>query len=209
MKTKDLLTMTAFAISTATLTVATFLAGPLDAGTETGQLAAPITKPRLVAHGVELTVGLAEGRPFKAGDQPVFDLHAVNTADESADVTVRLTMYASAPVSPLSRAMPVPALLWQEERLLTFEPNENKTVTFPARTNLPVNSMISVALAEVGPSGKRTDTGAAVIASAPRGIPATGHGIVALRFSTAKPKANPAFAAGGRPDSASDLVNHE
>lgn len=199
MKTKDLLTITAVALSTATLTVTTFLAGSLDAGTEADPLAAPIAKPKLVAHGVELTVAPADGRRFRTGDQPVFALHAVNTLDTSSQASVRITMHASAPVSPMSRAMPVPALLWQDLRLLTLQPGEIKTVTLPAETELPANCMISIALAEVDPLEKRSEAGDATIPSAAQLIPTTGRGVVVLNFSTAEPEANPAYALARQP----------
>jgi hypothetical protein len=179
MKMKDLLTIITVALGTATLTVATFLADSLEAGSEANPPAATIAKPRLVAHGMEMTLAPADGRFFKTGDQPGFELRAVNTLNESSDATVHVTMTASAPVSPLSRVVLMPVVLWQEEWSLKLEPNETRVFTFTARTNLPANSVISVSLSE---ANSREQT------------MATGRGIVALSFSTVTPKeaANPA-----------------
>ena len=177
MKTKDLVTIATAALGTATLTVAGFWAGPLDAGNEADALPAKVAKARLMTKGVELALGAAGGRSFKAGDQPEFELTAVNTTDQPAEVGVGVTMTGTAPASLLSRTIQMPSVLWQQEECMKLAPKETKVLTLCASTNLPPNSVISVSLREPG-------------AEAALMLP----GITALTFSTVVPKAAPVVA---------------
>jgi len=165
------------ALGTATLTVAAFWAGPIEAGSDADAPPAKITKSRLVSHGVEMTLASANGRVFKAGDQPEFELTALNTSKQPANVSVCVTMTASSPADAFSRVIRLPKVLWQQEQIVTLQPNETKVLTLCASTNLPANSMISVSLQE-------QDQKAATFAP----------GIVALSFSTVVPKVLPAVA---------------
>ncbi len=177
MKTKDILTITTVALGTATLTVATFWAGPLEAGSDAEAPSAQIAKSRFVAHGVEMTLASAGGRVFQAGDQPEFALTALNTTNQPASVAVCVTMTSSAPANPLSRVISMPTVLWQREQVVTLQPNETKVFALSASTNLPANSVISVSLREQG-----QDAGLVPL------------GIAALTFSTIVPKALPTVA---------------
>jgi hypothetical protein len=179
MKTKDLLTIATAALGTATLTVA-FHAGPLLSGNDANPLTATIAKPKLAANGVEMTLSAADGRDFKAGDQPAFELRASNTLNQPSDVVICATLSASAPVSLMSRVMPIPSVLWREQLPLALGPNETKVLTLAARTNLPANSAFSVSLSQVAQVGEATAAG--------------NPGIVVLRFSTVPPVAAPAYA---------------
>lgn len=193
MKTKDLLTIATAALGTATLTVA-FLASPLMSGNDANPLAATIAKPKLAANGIEMTLASANGREFKAGEQPVFELRAVNTLNQPSDVAICAILSASAPVSRMSRLMPMPSVLWRQELALALGPNETKVLPLAARTNLPANSDISVSLSQVGQPGKATAAGNAGIASVAPLLPGGQPGIVAMRFSTVPPVATPAYA---------------
>ena len=95
MKTKDILTIATAALGTATLTVAAFWAGPIDAGNDADAPPAKIAKSRLVSRGVEMALAPAGGRTFKAGDQPEFELTALNTTNQPASVSVCVTMTSS------------------------------------------------------------------------------------------------------------------
>ena len=177
MKTKDLLTIATAALGTATLTAAAFWARPLDAGSDADAPPAKIASARLVVHGVEVGLAPTGGRPFKTGDQPEFELTALNTTDQPASVTVGVTMTASSPADALSRTIRLPLVLWQQEQVLTLKPKETKVVALCASTNLPPKSVISVSLREPGP-------GAAPFLM----------GVTALSFSTAAPETQPAVA---------------
>jgi hypothetical protein len=177
MKTKDILTITTVALGTATLTVAAFWAGPIEAGGDADAPPSKIGKSRFVAHGVELTLASAGDRAFRAGDQPEFELTALNTTNQPASVSVCVTMSASSMADAFSRVIRLPTVLWQQEQVVTLQPNETKVLALCASTNLPANSVISVSL---GAPGQK---------AAPF-LP----GIVALTFSTVVPKALPTVA---------------
>ena len=177
MKKKDLLTIATVALGTATLTVAGFWAGPSEAGSEADTPPAKIAKPRFVARGVEMTLAAADGRVFKAGDQPAFELTALNTTDQAASASVCVTMTASAPANMISRVIRLPQVLWQQEQTVTLQPRETRVLALCASTNLPPNSVISVLL-------RAPDQEAAPF---PLGIPA-------LNFSTVVPNALPTVA---------------
>ncbi|MGO8925457.1 MAG: hypothetical protein ACLQU3_00835 [Limisphaerales bacterium] len=177
MKTKDILTITTVALGTATLTVAAFWAAPIEAGSDADTPPAKLAKPQLISHGVEMTLASAGGRVFKAGDQPEFELTALNTTNQLANVSVCVTMTASSPADALSRVIRLPKVLWQQEQVFTLQPNETKMLALCASTNLPVNSVISVSLREQDQ----------------KPAPLT-PGIVALTFSTVVPTALPAVA---------------
>lgn len=178
MNTKDILTITTVALGTATLTVAAFWAGPIAAGGDADVPPSKIAKSKFVSHGVELTLAPAGGRIWKAGDRPEFELTALNTTSQLASASVCVTMTASSPMDPLSRVIRLPAVLWQQEQVVTLNPNETKVLALRARTNLPPNSVISVVLGEPG-----------------RKAAPFQPGIVALSFSTAVPKALTTIAA--------------
>jgi hypothetical protein len=177
MKTKDILTVTTVALGTATLTVAAFWASPIEAGDDADTSPAKIAKSRLVSHDVEVTIALAAGRIFKAGDQPEFELTALNTTNHSASMSVCVTMTASSPADALSRVIRVPQVLWQQEQIVTLQPKETKVYALRASTNLPPNSVIALSLRE--PSEKTA---------------LFTPGIMALSFSTIVPKGLPTVA---------------
>ena len=167
MKTKDLLTIATAALGTATLTVAAFWAGPIDAGNDADAPPPKLAKSLLISHGVELALAPAAGRTFKAGDQPEFALTALNTTSQPASASVCVTMTATAPVNKLSRAIPLPSVLWRQEQIVSLQPNETKVYVLCAKTNLPPMSVISLSLQDLDQKPAR--------------LPA---GIVALSFST-------------------------
>ena len=177
MKTKDIMTITTVALGTATLTVAAFWAGPIEAGGDADAPSAKIAKSLFVSHGVEMTLAPAGGRVFQAGDQPEFALTALNTTAEPAGVSVRVTMTSAAPADAMSRVIRLPQVLWRQEQVISLQPNETKVYAVCANTNLPVNSVISVSIQ--GPEQKS--------ARFPEGI-------VALSFSTGVLKAKPTIA---------------
>ncbi len=152
MKTNDLLTITTAAVATAALTVATFGGSPLEAGGDAATPALKIAIPMLVSHGVTMTLTAPGGRVWKAGEQPAFELKAVNGAGQAATVCVSVTMNSTSLASMMSRVPRAPAVLWQEQCTLTLKAGETQVFTLAAHTNLPPNCMISVLLGEVDPT---------------------------------------------------------
>lgn len=178
MKTKDILTIATAALGTATLTVVAFWARPTDAGNDADAPPARIAQARLVSHGVEFRLASAGARAFKAGDQPEFELTALNTTDQSASVSVGVTLASAAPPNPLARVILMPSVLWQREQLVMLKPKETKVLALCANTNLPANRIISVSLRDPDPKAEPSLTG-----------------ITMLSFSTAAPEAPPVVAA--------------
>ena len=177
MKTKDLMMISTAAIGTAALTVAAFWASPLEAGNDADTPPPKIAKSLLVTRGVELTLAPAGGRAFQPGDQPAFELTALNTTHQPASVSLCVTMTTFAPANSMSRVLPAPSVLWRQEQVVTLKPDEKKAYSLCASTNLPAKSVISVSLQD--------------LAEKPARFPA---GIVALRFSTAPAVALPVVA---------------
>ena len=95
MKTKELVMIATAAFGTATLTVVMFWTSPIDAGNDADTPPPKIAKSLLVSHGIELALAPAGGRTFKAGDQPEFELTAVNTTQQPASASVWVTMTSS------------------------------------------------------------------------------------------------------------------
>jgi hypothetical protein len=179
MKTKDLLTVTTVAMGTAALTIATFWAGSIDAGGEPDQLSAKIDQPKLVSQGVEVTLAAAGGQTFKAGDEPSYELKAVNTTDKKKEITIHVVMTTSAPADRMSRLAVFPAPLWQCTQELALCPNETKVVTLTSDKKLPAGQVVSVSLRP----------GAAPLAGR-AGSPNSSIGnIVALNYTTQAPTA--------------------
>ena len=98
----------------------------IEAGNEANALALKITNPKLVSHGVEMTLAAAGGRVFKTGDEPTFALKAVNTTDDPVTFQVRLAMTATARPR-VSRVLIIPTNIWQEQRDLELKPSRNQT----------------------------------------------------------------------------------
>jgi hypothetical protein len=182
MKKKELMSVAVVAVGTATLTVAGFLANPIEAGGGADGPATAIATPKLKADGVELTLTPAQGRVFQTGDLPAFELHAVNTLPEAATVKVCVTMTATDPAGMISRIMRPPAQMWRQEQLVALKANETRTVLFQANTNLPTNRQFFVSLT-LPPAQENAATD---------NTPAQVRGIMALTFSTVPSKPAPA-----------------
>jgi len=193
MNTKDLVTITTVALGTATLTVATFLGNTIEAGNDANPLAPTIARPELVADGVKMTLVASAGCELKAGEAPTFDLQTVNTLDKPAEVRVRLIMTAVSPTSPLSRMIAMPMELWHEDRAITLAPNEIKTLTFKAETNLPTNKVFSVSMLAIDAAAAAEGASNLAAGTDPklRPLSLSRLGVVGLSFSTVPKKTTP------------------
>ena len=198
MKRQDITTIVTAALGTATLTVATFLAGSTEAGNEAPT--AVIAKPKFKAQGVEITMAPAGGRVFKAGDKPVFEITAVNTTDKPATLSTGVKMTASAPRDAVSRVAVAPEPLLAQVRQIELQPRETRVVKLSTDKSLPANSSIAVSFSEatrsqsitpkVAPSPSSTGTAS----TQPQARSSSRPGVTVVSFSTAVP-AKPARAA--------------
>ena len=100
MKTKDLTMIATAALGTATLTVAALWTGSLDAGNDADSPPPKIAKPLLVTRGIEVALAPAGERVFRAGDQPAFELTALNTTHQPTSASLCVTMSAFGPANP-------------------------------------------------------------------------------------------------------------
>jgi len=191
MKTKSLTTIVSVALATASLTVMTFWSGELNAGLDGEKPAAQIAKPKLLAHGIEITLATADGRTLRAGEAPTFDLTAINTTDQAATAEVRIAMTATSPTDRMSRVPRLPAALWQQQQPLVLQPNETKVIRLAVPAKLPANSMVAVSLAEPIATPATAEAAKPELRRVqhPGGTPPSG--IVALNFSTAAPAVSP------------------
>lgn len=188
MKRNELCTVITTAMGTAALLITAFWPDSLDAGGEPAELSPKISKPKLVAGGVEFSLAPAERRDLSAGDEPVFELTALNTNSEKAQANVRIAMTATSPADALSRVVRTPSMLWQTEQSVALAPRESKTLTLNTRTKLPPNNLISVLLQDnaAGPSTPLTVGPQPAIKPEATPAPASSM-ITALTFLTITP----------------------
>ena len=200
MKTNDLMTITSVALATATLTVATFLAASLEAGNDADSTTAKIATPKFVSNGIEMTMSTVGNEVYKAGDQPAFELTAVNTTDQPASLSTCLAMSTSSPRDAFSRVAIMPSPLWTQVQLVELEPKATKVFKFSTNKNLPANSTVTVSLSEE-PQRQNTTPSVATSQFDYSATPAQvqrlstfSPGVTVLTFSTAVP-ATPAIVA--------------
>lgn len=192
MKREDLVKICAVALGTATLTVATFSAGPGTAGNEGESLPATIAKPKLASHGVELTLASAEGVAGRAGDRPVLELTAVNLTKATANVSVDVVMTTMGPADITSRVVRAPSMLWQQPQLLTLKPGETLVKKLTAGVELPKDNVVSVWLREHIENSPAAGGSSAV----PAQLTAwAAPGVLMTTISTRAPLASPTLAA--------------
>ena len=182
MRNQDLLAIAVVALGTATLTVMTFWAGPIEAGGDQDANAAKFAKPKLVCRGVELTLAAKDGAVLKAGDKPVLELIALNTEAQSAEVSVCVTMSAMAPADPLSRTPRMPSTIWRCDQSLALKANETRAFTLTTDAALPTNSIISFSLHEVNGNAP---TPSATVRTSPSPALTWQPGVVVMSVSTA------------------------
>src|SRR5512146_3185443 len=101
MKTNDVLMITTVALGTAALTISCLWPSSLNAGDE-ASMAPEISKPKLISHGLELTLEMKPRKTPVAGEQPIFEVKALSLTNIATDVNLRLVMSAAGPADALS-----------------------------------------------------------------------------------------------------------
>ena len=148
MKTRDVLKVVSVALGTATLTVLSGWPGSLEA-THEGEANVPkVANPKLVSHGIEMSVTAGAGQKLRAGEAPTFELQAYNPTAAPAKAAVRVAMSTTSLASAMSRVPARAGTVWQQEQTVVLAPKETKTFTLPAAKQLPANALVSVALQE-------------------------------------------------------------
>jgi hypothetical protein len=115
-------------------------------------LAAPTIKP-VIAQPQFKSQGcifvLKTDKPvYEAGEAPVLEVTASNPTDQPVQAKVWVTLFATAPTSPLSRMVAVPRALWVRECVVHLQPGETKKVTLHSDARLPAKQDISIALSD-------------------------------------------------------------
>lgn len=177
MKINDLMTIASVALTTATLTLINFWPATLDADDHDNTPSTAIAQPKLLAHGIGMTLATAHGRTFTAGDQPQLELTATNTTGEPATAEVNISLTASSPADRMSRVLRIPQTLWRQNLPVALQPDETRTFAITVPAKLPPASIFAVTIAAAGPHE-------ATATALPAALPA---GVVALRFATAAP----------------------
>ncbi len=192
MKTNDVLIITTVALGTAALTISSLWPSSLNAGDE-ASMAPEISKPKLISHGLELTLQMKPRKTPVAGEQPIFEVKALSLTNITTDVNLRLAMSAAGPADVFSRVIRVPEILWTDQRSLTVPPGGTKVVSFSPAKHLPPNKLISVSLQEVGTAGELTAPAPVPpLAGMLRAEVASREGLT-LSFSTAVDATRPAL----------------
>lgn len=155
MKTNDVLIITTVALGTAALTISSLWPSSLNAGDEAA-MAPEVSKPKLISHGLELTMGMNPRKRPVAGEQPIFEVKALSLTNITTDVNLRIVMSAAGPADAFSRVLRLPEILWTDQRSLIVPPGGTKVVIFSPAKRLPPNKLISVSLQEVGTAGELT-----------------------------------------------------
>jgi hypothetical protein len=182
MNTKDLAIISSVALATATLTVAAFLPNSLDAGDDNAPK--QILQPKLVSHGIEFTLEAAEHQAFKTGDEPAFNLKAVNTTNKEAQTSVLVTMTSMSPSSKFSRMLALPETLWQKSCPVILKPDETMVIPLTTATKLPPDRMIDVRLQLENPRAASTNE---TVVARKFAFVTDPSAIVVMNFSTVTP----------------------
>jgi len=106
-----------------------------------------IPQPEFTAQGCVFTLK-TDKSVYEAGDKPAFEITAHNPSGETVEARVVVGISASAPVSPMSRMLPVPRSLWSHESAVRLSPGETKTVTVVSEAKLPEGQSIRITLSD-------------------------------------------------------------
>ena len=133
--------------ATAAITLAVLLPGRAGAIDATESMQPTIARPTLTSLGCTFSIAAIE-EAIKAGDKPTLKLTATNPTDEPVEATVSVNMTSMAPMSPLSRMMPMPRSLWDRECTVGLKAGETKTLTLSPDVELPAGQVVSLQLAD-------------------------------------------------------------
>ena len=146
MKAENVSKMMSTALITLGIALAAFWPAFTNATDEGNAVGPKITDPQFVAGGVEMRLKAVHNRTFREGEEPAFEVTAVNTTDEPTSVTVGTLMTSSPKANRMSRTLPRSVSLWKAPLTISLRPRETKTVTESTDTKLPPNTKIDVYL---------------------------------------------------------------
>jgi len=147
MKINGALSVLFVAAATAAITLAVLLPGRVTAVDATESMQPTIARPTLTSLGCTFSVAAIE-EAIKAGDKPTLKLTATNPTDKPVEATVSVNMTSMAPMSRMSRMMPMWRSLWNRECTIGLKAGETKTLTLSPDVKLPAGQVVSVQLTD-------------------------------------------------------------
>ncbi len=145
MKLRNVLTVFGTATATAVLTLLLF--APWSGSAQAGPAVKPvIAQPQLSAKGCTFTLK-TDKASYEAGETPKIEVQAGKPTDKPVDVSVWVAASATAPVSPASRMLPIPQVVWSHEYAFHLAPGETKPMSADW-TALPAGKSIAITLTD-------------------------------------------------------------
>jgi len=77
----------------------------------------------------------ADKSSYDVGESPAIEIIGTNPTDQAVNASVWVNIVASAPVSVMSRALPIPKSLWKQEFVFNLAPGETKTQKAQCQVN--------------------------------------------------------------------------
>jgi len=149
-KAEHIKTIVTTAAATAAIALAALWPAFLNGADDGNAVTPSIKTPRFVQGTVEFTLALPDTQQtFKAGDEPAFDLVAVNTGDQPATAAVEAVMMSTTVPPPRSRTPGRQMTVWHEPLTVVLGPHETKTFKTETNTAVPDNSKMSIYLHSV------------------------------------------------------------
>jgi hypothetical protein len=145
MKLQDVTTILTVAAATAALTVATLAPVRVGAGDTSGAPGPKIAQPTLSVDGSQLVL-VTDQSQYQAGDVPKLQVRAINTTDQAVSTQVSVQLSASAPMTLMSRMMPIPEEIGRKDLTLKLAPGEEKIVAVDLEVPLPRGKTVTATL---------------------------------------------------------------
>ncbi len=102
---------------------------------------AVIAQPQFTSQGCVFVLKTDKAE-YEADDKPAVELKASNPTDKSVETKVWINISASAPISPLSRMLPIPQVLWSHPCVVSLKPGEIRTLSIMSEAKLPAGQTI-------------------------------------------------------------------
>ncbi len=147
MKRQNVLVMLGTAAVTAALTVMLLAPRGVGAGDAVPKIKAVIAQPHFTSQGCVFSLKTDKAE-YGAGDRPVVEIKTSNPSDRSAVAAVWINISATAPMSPLSRMLPIPQMLWSQRCVVSLAPGETRTLSVTSEAKLPAGQNISFTISD-------------------------------------------------------------
>lgn len=149
---KDMFVVLTIAAATAAVALALLAPERADATGQLSRAAMEIAQPKLTFGGCEFTLEVTQPGADAAaeGEKPTARLKVTNPGNAEAKATVRVSVTASEPASPMSRRLVMPRSIWSEECPVCLKPGESTTVALAEGVELPAGHNVTVIMTAEG-----------------------------------------------------------